>query len=204
LIYMADVTRMIEEVGRGDTAAAAELLPVVYEELRRLARGHMAHERAGHTLGATALVHEAYVRLLGSGGGAGAGTRWDHRGHFFAAAAEAMRRILIEHARRKQAAKYGGRHDRVAMVEDELPPIAAPCAEVTDLLALDEALDRLAAEDPRRAELVKMLYFAGLSLGEAAAALGISRTAAHRQWVFARAWLHDAMVGRASGGRTPR
>jgi RNA polymerase sigma factor (TIGR02999 family) len=193
---MSDVTRMIEAVGRGDVGASAELLPVVYEELRRLARGHMARERAGHTLGATALVHEAYVRLLGADDGCADRAVWDHRGHFFAAAAEAMRRILIEHARRKQAAKYGGQHGRVALAEHDLPAIAAPCAEVTDLLALDEALDRLAAEDPRRAELVKMLYFAGLSLGEAAAALGMSRTAAHRQWVFARAWLHDAMVGR--------
>lgn len=186
---MSDVTRLLAAIDQGDSQASAKLLPLVYDELRRVARSQMARERAGHTLQATALVHEAYLRLLGDEAG-----RWDGRGHFFAAAAEAMRRILIEHARSKHAAKRGGKHERAQLSED-LPPIASPCENVDDLLALDEALDRLAQTDAAKAELVKLLYFAGLNLEEAAAVQGISRTTAYRHWQFARAWLHDAMGG---------
>ena len=188
---MSEVTRLLEAIDRGDSHATAELLPLVYEELRRLARAHMAGERAEHTLQATALVHEAYLRLVDD-----KNTVWDGRGHFFAAAAEAMRRILIEHARRKKAQKRGGDHHRVEF-DDDCPAIAVPCDNVDDLLALNEALDRLAAEDHAKAELVKLLYFAGLNLDEAAAVQGLSRTTAYRHWLFARAWLHDAIAGKA-------
>ncbi|HEX2476778.1 MAG TPA: sigma-70 family RNA polymerase sigma factor [Lacipirellulaceae bacterium] len=187
---MSEVTRLLVAIGQGDTHASEALLPVVYEELRRLARSRMAQERAEHTLEATALVHEAYLRLIDD-----ENVRWDGRGHFFAAAAEAMRRILIEHARRKNAVKHGGGRERIELNE-ELPPIASPCDNIEDLLALDEALQRLAKEDPSKAELVKLLYFAGLNLEEAAAAQGISRTTAYRHWLFARAWLHDAIAGK--------
>jgi RNA polymerase sigma factor (TIGR02999 family) len=155
----------------------------------------MANERTEHTLQATALVHEAYLRLVGD-----EKARWDGRGHFFAAAAEAMRRNLIEHARGKKAAKRGGNHDRVPL--DEIACIDMPCDSVDDLLALNEGLDQLAAEAPDKAELVKLLYFAGLNLEEAAAAQGISRTTAYRHWLFARAWLHDAIAGSAKSGGT--
>ena len=188
---MSEVTRLLNAIDQGDSRAAEELLPLVYEELRRLARSRMANERGEHTLQATALVHEAYLRLVDDEDAC-----WDGRNHFFAAAAEAMRRILIEHARRKKAFKRGGQHHRVEL-DDVLPPIASPCDNVDDLLALDEALDRLAAEDPAKAELVKLLYFAGLNLDEAAAAQGIGRTTAYRHWLFARAWLHDAIAGKA-------
>lgn len=154
----------------------------------------MANERAEHTLQATALVHEAYLRLVD-----GADGQWDSRGHFFAAAAEAMRRILIEHARRRGARKRGGDQQRVELCED-LPSIGSPCDNVENLLALNDALDRLAEVDPPKADLVKLLYFAGLNLAEAAAAQGISRTTAYRHWLFARAWLHDAIAGRNAIG----
>lgn len=190
---MSEVTRLLMAIKQGDTHASGELLPVVYEELRRLARSRMAQERTEHTLQATALVHEAYLRLIGE-----EDARWDGRGHFFAAAAEAMRRILIEHARRKNALKNGGQREKVEL-DDDLPPIASPCDNVDDLLALDEALERLAAEDPSKAELVKLLYFAGFNLEEAAAAQGISRTTAYRHWLFARAWLHEAISGTRDG-----
>jgi RNA polymerase sigma factor (TIGR02999 family) len=186
---MSEVTRLLQAIERGDSRATEELLPVVYEELRRLARAHMANERSEHTLQATALVHEAYLRLVSDDD-----ARWDNRGHFFAAAAEAMRRILIEHARSKKAAKRGGNQERVAL-DGEIPAIASPCDNVDDLLALDEALERLAAEAPDKAQLVKLLFFAGLNLEEAAAAQGISRSSAYRHWLFARAWLHDAITG---------
>jgi RNA polymerase sigma factor (TIGR02999 family) len=186
---MSEVTRLLMAIEQGNTHASAELLPLVYEELRRLARSRMAQERAEHTLEATALVHEAYLRLIGE-----EDARWDGRGHFFAAAAEAMRRILIEHARRKKALKHGGQRERIEL-DDDLPPIASPCDNVDDLLALDEALERLAQEDRSKADLVKLLYFAGFNLEEAAAAQGISRTTAYRHWLFARAWLHEAISG---------
>ena len=188
---MSEATRLIHAMGAGDATAAKTLLPLVYDELRRLARAQMTHERAGHTLEATALVHEAYLRLVDD-----APDGWDGRPHFFAAAAEAMRRILIEHARAKQALKRGGGQVRVALGEDDgdgMPAIVSPCADVEDLIALDEALQRLAAEHPDKAELIKVLYFAGLSLDEAASALGLSKTTAHRHAAFARAWLFDAM-----------
>jgi len=181
---MADVTRLLEAVAAGDKRAAADLLPAVYDELRRLAAARMNREAPGNTLDATGLVHEAYLRLVG-------GQRFDHRGHFFAAAAEAMRRILVENARRKQAAKRGG-----GQRPDDLDPdlIAAPEPD-DDLLALDEALEKLAAKDPQKAELVKLRYFAGLTADEAAAVLGISPSTADRQWTYARAWLKRAIDG---------
>ncbi len=184
---MSEVTRLLAAINDGDSEATAQLLPLVYQELRRLARARMAGERAEHTLQATALVHEAYLRLLGDD------VRWDGRGHFFSAAAEAMRRILIEHARAKQALKRGGQLQRVEL--DDFPPLVGPCDNLDDLLELDAALERLAQEDPEKAELVKLLYFAGLNLDEAASARGISRTTAYRHWQFARAWLFDALTG---------
>lgn len=186
---MSDVTRLLAAIEQGDSHASAELLPLVYNELRRLARAHMAQERAEHTLQATALVHEAYLRLIGT-----ADSRWDGRGHFFAAAAEAMRRILIEHARNKQSLKRGGERKREELDVD-FPAITSPCDKVDDLLELDEALDRLAMIDAGKAELVKLLYFVGLNLEEAAAVQGTSRTTAYRHWQFARAWLRDAIQG---------
>lgn len=188
---MSEFTRLLQAIERGDAQATAELLPLVYQELRELAHKSMTRERTGHTLQATALVHEAYLRLTND-----VGARWDGRRHFFAAAAEAMRRILIEHARRKQAVKHGGLHYRVDLDEADVP-IASPCDHVDDLLALDEAIDRLAREHHDKAELVKLLYFAGLNLEEAAAAQGISRSTAYRHWLFARAWLHDALDGKS-------
>ncbi len=185
---MSEVTRLLQAIERGDSQATNELLPLVYQELRRLARAHMAGERAAHTLQATALVHEAYLRLVGD-----AGARWDSRGHFFAAAAEAMRRILIEHARRKQALKHGGDHRKVEL-NDDLPPIAAPCHDADELLALDEALDELERHDAQAARLVKLRFFAGFSHHEAADALDISRRAADRLWVLAKAWLYQRIA----------
>jgi RNA polymerase sigma factor (TIGR02999 family) len=187
MLPMSEVTQLLTAIERGDSQATAELWPLVYEELRRLARARMANERAEHTLQATALVHEAYLRLIGD-----VDARWDSRGHFYAAAAEAMRRILVEHARGKRALKRGGERQQVPL-DDDIPLIASPCDNVDDLLELDEALDRLAAVDAPMAELVKLLYFAGLNLEEAAAVQGISRTTAYRHWQFARAWLLHAM-----------
>ena len=166
-------------------------MPLVYNELRKLAAQKLAREKPGQTLQATALVHEAFIRLVDAENV----QQWDTRGHFFAAAAEAMRRILIEHAR-KQALKHGGQHRRVEL-DDDFPPIASPCDNIDDLLALDEALDRLSKEHADKAELVKLLYFAGLNLDEAAAVLGISRTTAYRHWRFTRAWLYEAIAGKA-------
>jgi RNA polymerase sigma factor (TIGR02999 family) len=186
---MTDVTQILSRIESGDAAAAKELLPLVYEELRRLARAQMANERAEHTLQATALVHEAYLRLVGD-----ADSQWDGRGHFFAAAAEAMRRILVEHARAKSAIKRGGNFERFEL--DDFPPIVMPCDDLDELLELDAALERFAREDAGRAELVKLIYFAGLSLSEAAAVQGISRNTAHRHWTYARAWLRDAITGK--------
>jgi len=185
---MSEVTQLLSAISNGDSRATAELLPLVYDELRRLARAHMANERAEHTLQPTALVHEAYLRLVGDNG-----AHWDSRGHFFAAAAEAMRRILIEYARGRQAFKRGGDRQRVDL--DDFPPSVLPFENADDLLDLDSALERLSAEDPANAELVKLLYFAGLNLEEAAAVQGISRTTAYEHWQFARAWLRDAIQG---------
>ena len=182
---MSDVTRLIEAAQKGDRQAAAELLPLVYDELRQLAAAKMAGEAPGHTLNATALVHEAYVRLVR-----------DHpftdRSHFFRVAAEAMRRVLIDRARQKRRIRHGGDREQVPLSDVDV----AAEAPAEELLALDEALDRFAAKDPVKAELVKLRYFAGLSEEEAAAALGISRATASRYWSYARAWLINALDGK--------
>jgi RNA polymerase sigma factor (TIGR02999 family) len=184
---MADASQLLSAINRGDPHAAAQLLPLVYDELRRLAAQRLAQERPGHTLQPTALVHEAYLRLVGPG----RADHWDGRGHFFCAAAEAMRRILVESARRKNSLKRGGGRDRGDVDEAE---IAAPEPR-EDLLALDEALDRLAALDPVKAELVKLRYFAGCTIAEASRLLNISTTTADRYWAYARAWLHQEITG---------
>jgi len=184
---MNEVTRTLSAIERGDPQAASQLLPLVYDELRHLAAHNLAREAPGQTLDATALVHEAYLRLVGHG----AEHHWDSRRHFFAAAAESMRRILIENARRKRRPKHGGGRQRVELdqihLADQTPP--------DDLLALDEALSKFAAEEPAKAELVKLRYFAGRSLDEAAELLGISRATAKRWWAFARAWLFCELTG---------
>ena len=178
---MTDVTRILSAIEQGDPHAAEKLLPLVYDELRKLAAEKMANERPGQTLQATALVHEAYLRLVD----VKEAQHWNSRGHFFAAAAEAMRRILVDQARRKQADKHGGGRWRVDLLED----LAGPAARSDDLVALDEALTKLASHDPDAARLVTLRYFAGLSHQEAADALGISRGAADRLWALGRAWL---------------
>jgi len=178
---MSDITQILAAAEQGDPQAAEQLLPLVYDELRRLATQRLAQEKAGETLQATALVHEAYLRLVGTG----PSQSWNSRGHFFAAAAQAMRRILVDQARRKQADKHGGGRSRVDLPED----LAATAARSDDLIALDEALGRLERHDPIAAQLVKLRYFAGLSHQDAAEALGISRGAADRLWALGRAWL---------------
>ena len=189
---MTDFTQILHAIEQGDPLAADELLPLVYDELRRLAAQRLAQEKPGQTLQATGLVHEAYLRLVGPD----AGGRWDNRGHFFAAAAEAMRRILVENARRKRSRKHGGGLQRRSL-DDVQPAPPEPCH---DLLALDEALRKFAERDPVKAELVKLRYFAGLSLEETAACLGISPVTAKRHWVVARAWLYAALAeGEATG-----
>jgi RNA polymerase sigma factor (TIGR02999 family) len=179
---MPDVTRLLEAAATGDRRAAAELLPLVYDELRKLAAARMAQESPGHTLDATALVHEAYLRLVGD-------QHFEGRGHFFAAAAEAMRRILVDNARRKQSEKHGGNHQRVEL---EAVAVAAPVAR-DDLIALDEALNRLAHEEPEVAAVVNMRYFAGLTIEQAADALGVSVRTANRHWAYAKAWLFQEL-----------
>jgi RNA polymerase sigma factor (TIGR02999 family) len=182
---MADVTQVLSAIERGDPGAAAELLPLVYDELRKLAAQRLAQEKPGHTLQPTALVHEAYLRLVGSER-QGSSPPWTGRGHFFAAAAEAMRRILVENARRKRRDKHGGGAARFDVTAVD-PPAPEPR---DDLLALDEALTLLAAEDRQAADLVQLRYFGGLALPEAAEALGVSPRTADRLWAYARAWLH--------------
>jgi RNA polymerase sigma factor (TIGR02999 family) len=178
---MDEVTRVLGAIERGDPKAAAQLLPLVYDELRKLAGARMALERPGHTLDATALVHEAYLRLVG-----GEQPRaWNGRGHFFAAAAEAMRRILVEAARRRACARHGSGRGRVDL---DASGLVAPVVG-GDLLALDEALTRLGADDPLAADLVKLRYFAGLTIPQAAGLLGVSPRKADFLWSFARAWL---------------
>jgi RNA polymerase sigma factor (sigma-70 family) len=210
---MSDVTQILAQIESGDPQAADQLLPLVYDELRKLAAAKLSHEQPGQTLQATALVHEAYLRLVASGGRESPGhlerandpesntdfrpptpdplspPAWDSRGHFFAAAAEAMRRILVESARRKRRIKRGGGIEREPLDDDA---IAAPDVD-GDLIELDTALDKLAAKDARKAELVKLRYFAGLTVEQAAAALGISTTTADRDWSYARAWLFREM-----------
>lgn len=181
---MNDVTQVLHAIERGDRQAASQLLPLVYDELRRLAAQKLAHEPTGQTLAPTALVHEAYLRLVPVRGEGG--QQWDSRGHFFAAAAEAMRRILVESARRKQSAKRGGDLAREPFDEAD---IAVPELR-EDLLALDEALTRLATSDPQAAQLVELRYFGGLTLAQTAEMLGISARSADRLWAYARAWLH--------------
>jgi RNA polymerase sigma factor (TIGR02999 family) len=184
---MDDVTQLLQAIDRGDPRAAGQLLPLVYGELRKLAARKMAREKAGQTLQATALVHEAYLRLVASPGReSGEAEHWDHRGHFFSAAAEAMRRILVENARRKRGPRQGGGRRRV---EIDLDHLLAPASPV-DLLAVDEALTRLAREAPVRAELVKLRFFAGMTMPDAARALGISLATAERYWTYARTWLY--------------
>jgi RNA polymerase sigma factor (TIGR02999 family) len=184
---MAAVTRLLDAAAAGDPSAAADLLPLVYDELRKLAADRMAAEPTGQTLDATALVHEAYLRLVG----ADPGRHWNGRGHFFAAAAEAMRRILVETARRKGRVKHGGDRRRVDL--DAAPPAAGP--DPAELFLVDEALNRLAAEDPVAARLVTLRYFAGLSVEEAAEAAGVPRSTAYEHWAYAKAWVHRAVFG---------
>src|SRR4051812_13778726 len=179
---MSDVTRILDAIQQGDPKAANELLPLIYAELRRLAASKMAREQPGHTLQATALVHEAWLRL---GDGVFA-----NRAHFFSAASEAMRRILIERARRKHREKRGGGAEHIDVNEIE---IAAPVGNEQESLAVDEALSRLATHDPRKAEVVKLRYFVGFSFEETAEVLGISVVTAKRDWAYARAWLHQVI-----------
>jgi RNA polymerase sigma factor (TIGR02999 family) len=182
---MSDVTLILDAAAAGDPRAAADLLPLVYDELRKLAAARMADESPDQTLQPTALVHEAYLRLIGPADA----VRWQNRGHFFAAAAEAMRRILVDQARRKKTTRHGG-----GLVRHGLEPDLAPAPQPReDLIALDQALDQLAAEDPVKAELVKLRYFAGFTLAEAAEALGLSERTAGRHWTYARAWLRRAI-----------
>jgi RNA polymerase sigma factor (TIGR02999 family) len=184
---MNEVTRILSAIDQGDPQAASQLLPLVYAELRRLAARQLAREAPGQTLDATALVHEAYLRLVGHD----PARPWNNRNHFFAAAAEAMRHILVDNARRKRRARHGGGRQRVDL-DEQLP---APPGRADDLLALDEALLKLAAEDPEAAAVVQLRYFAGLSVEEAAQALGLSRAGAYRHWTFARAWLLQELHG---------
>ncbi len=189
---MSDVTRILSQIESGDPSAAAGLLPLVYEELRKLAAARLAQERPGQTLQATALVHDAYIRLVD----VAKAQHWNSRGHFFGAAAEAMRRILVEQARKKSGPEAGGRHRRI-----ELPDVAAEVDETdVDLVGLSESLDKLQAQDSRAAELVKLRFFAGLTRVQAAEALGISVATADNDWAYAKGWL-KADLSRHSGSR---
>lgn len=183
---MHEITQILDALARGEPQAAGQLLPLVYDELRRLAARKLVQEKPGQTLCATDLVHEAYLRLVG-----GDSHGWEGRAHFFAAAAEAMRRILVESARRKKRLKHGGDRQRVPLENIT----AADAAPGDDLLALDEALIRLAAEDPIKARLVELRFFAGLSVEDAARCLNISRATADRYWAYARAWLYEQVRG---------
>jgi RNA polymerase sigma factor (TIGR02999 family) len=184
---MSDVTRILSAMEQGDPHAAEQLLPLVYDDLRQLAAAKLAQEKPGQTLQPTALVHEAYLRLVG----ADKGQAWDNRGHFFAAAAEAMRRILIENARRKQSQKHGG---HLARFDLEAVDLAAP-ESPEGLLALEDAMQKLARQDKSAAQVVQLRFFAGLPLSEVAALLGISPRTADRLWAYARAWLHQEIQG---------
>lgn len=192
---LQNVTQILERIRSGDPVAADELLPLVYDQLRTLAMAKLAHEKPGQTLVATALVHEAYVRLVDVENA----QQWDSRGHFFAAAAEAMRRILVENARRKQTVKHGGGRNRV-----NLDSVAAVEAKPTeDLIAIDEALNKLAAKNAAKAEVVKLRYFAGLTMPEIAKALKISLATAERHWTYARTWLYAEMKDQDSRRENP-
>jgi RNA polymerase sigma factor (TIGR02999 family) len=189
---MNDVTQILSQIEQGDPSAAEQLLPLVYEELRQLAAAKLAREKPGQTLQATALVHDAYVRLVDIE----KAQHWNSRGHFFGAAAEAMRRILVEAARRKQRERHGGNWNRVDLDDVQATAAMAP----DDLLALDEAMEALAIHDPTAAQLAKLRCFAGLSVEEAAEALGLSRTSAYRQWTYAKAWLFSRVSGDSRSG----
>ena len=184
---MADVTQILSQVEQGDPSAAEQLLPLVYDELRKLASANLAKEKPGQTLQATALVHEAYLRLVD----VEKVQHWNSRGHFYVAAAEAMRRILVESARRKGRQKHGGVHHRVELLEADGVVSIRP----DELLAVDEALAKLSADDPLASNLVKLRYFAGLSVEEAAEQLGIPRATAYRHWTYARAWIRCEILG---------
>ena len=188
---MSDVTRILDAIQAGDAAAADRLLPLVYDELRKLAAAKMAVERSDHTLSPTALVHEAYLRLVGD-------QQFDNRGHFFAAAAEAMRRILVENARRKKRLRHGGHlHRQELHPEQTLAPVPDG-----DLIALDDALRRLTVQYPLHARIVELRYFAGLTGEQAARLVGVSASTADRHWVFARAWLRRELQGEKNGGNS--
>jgi RNA polymerase sigma factor (TIGR02999 family) len=182
---MSDVTQILSRIEAGDRCAAEELLPLIYDELRRLAAIKLSQERPGQTLQATALLHEAYLRLVDNGPAA----QWDSRAHFYAAAAEAMRRILVENARRKKRLRHGGGQQRLDLEQVDLA-IEGPAE---DILALEEALEQFEREEPDKARLVKLRYFAGLGEQQAAETLGISRATAARWWAFSRAWLYDRL-----------
>src|SRR5262249_49129234 len=183
----SDVTRILSAIEQGDPKAAGQLLPLVYEELRKLAAQKLAREKPGQTLQATDLVHEAYLRLVGPDDS----QPWDNRAHFFAAAAEAMRRVLIEKAGRKMRVKHGGNHERVEVELIDLPTRMTS----ESLVALDDALAELGRHEPRKAELVTLRYFGGMTIEQAADVLKISRVTAHRDWIYARAWLHRHITG---------
>ena len=185
---MAEVTQILPAIEQGDSGASEKLLPLVYDELRKLAAQKLAQEKPGQTLQATALVHEAYLRLVGAENQ----QQWDGRGHFFAAAAEAMRRILVDSARRRAAQKRGGDHAHIPLAEIPEPSGDEP----VDLLSLDEALQKLEQLHPDKAQVVKLRFFAGCSLEEMAAVLGISRATAERKWAYARAWLYGQLTPR--------
>src|SRR5262245_47919522 len=190
---MSNVTRILSQIKQGDPQAAEQLLPLVYDELRKLAAAKLAQEKSGQTLQATALVHEAYLRLVGDKEREppDRGREWDSRGHFFAAAAEAMRRILVENARRKNRLKHGGDFDRVEIELAELPMRM----DDEELIALDGALEKLGQQDPVKARLVMLRFFGGLTIEQASEVLNISRVTAYRYWTFARAWLHHEISG---------
>ena len=184
---MSEVTRILSAIEQGDPKAAEQLLPLVYDELRKLAAQRLAQEKPGQTLEATALVHEAYVRMVD----VEKAQQWDGSGHFFAAAAEAMRRILVENARHKGRIKHGGQLDRMEIEIADLPTRMPP----EELIALDEALEKIKEEDPIKSKLVTLRYFGGMTIEQAAEVLGISRVTAHRYWTYARAWLHQQISG---------
>ena len=194
LACMSEVTQILHDLDDGDSGAASRLLPLVYDELRRLAAQRLAQEKPGQTLQPTALVHEAYLRLVD----VDQARNWDSRGHFFAAAAEAMRRILVESARRKKRGKHGGHLQHLAL-EDRDVPVQPPA---DDILALDDALTRLAETDPEAARVVQLHFFAGLPIEQVAETLGVSRATAYRQWAYARARLRSAIDG-GGGGASP-
>jgi RNA polymerase sigma factor (TIGR02999 family) len=183
---MSDVTRILSQIEAGDPSAAEQLLPLVYDELRKLAAAKLAHETPGQTLQATALVHEAYLRLVGGPDG----QQWNNRGHFFAAAGEAMRRILVDQARRRKAAKRGGEAQREELDGSEI----SAGRPIEELLAVDELLDRLSDIDPTAANLVKLRFFVGLNMSEVAEGMGVSVRTAHDIWAYARTWLHQKLA----------